>query len=127
MTNVPSIRQMLSYLDADANLKNRWLAYQREQLRMSRKRHREVWIASLLLIAATVCKGDTLYFAYDEPTTSIEVLTGTLLGTLQVDGNTFIVTSVESLALNGVPVPTLPTNLISFDTNQGLTVGTQYA
>jgi hypothetical protein len=80
----------------------------------------------LLFLVAGLSKGDTLSFTFTEPTVSANVLTGTLLGTLQGDNNTFVVTGFGSLALNGVLAATLPTNVVSFDTTQGDNVGTEY-
>jgi hypothetical protein len=91
-----------------------------------RIRNRALLVPALFFLAAGLSRGDTLYFIFTEPTVSPNVLTGTLLGTLQGDNNTFIVTGFGSLALNGVPAATLPTGVLSFDTNQGDNVGTEY-
>src|SRR5580692_7944881 len=78
-----------------------------------RIRSRAALVPCLLFLAPGLSRGDTLSFTFTEPTVSANVLTGTLWGTLQGDGSTFVVTGFGALALNGVPAATLPTNVVS--------------
>jgi hypothetical protein len=58
------------------------------------------------LLSATVSQAAVLNFSYSSQTGP--VISGSMLGDLQLDGNTFIVSSMGSVFLDAVPAPELP-------------------